>query len=169
MNIRTRKFTAALSLFATVAGPLAVSGFAQAAKPATAANAETMTLEKFEVTGSLIKMSEIVGPSPLDIVSEKTIRSSGVTDTAQLLKKFNPGFMGNGNISTEVNNGGGGEANVALRNLTTLVLVNGRRMVSSPFSNGTAVDLNIDGVLDTLGDGRTFGEFTMCMVMVAMP
>ena len=142
MNIRTRKFTAALSLFATVAGPLAVSGFAQAAKPGTAVKEETMTLEKFEVTGSLIKMSEIVGPSPLDIVSDKTIRSSGVTDTAQLLKKFNPGFMGNGNISTEVNNGGGGEANVALRNLTTLVLVNGRRMVSSPFSNGTAVDLN---------------------------
>lgn len=139
MNIRTRKFTAALSLFATVAGPLAVSGFAQAAN---APKEQAVTLEKFEVTGSLIKVSEIVGPSPIDIVSDKTIRSSGVTDTAQLLKKFNPGFMGNGNVSTELNNGGGGEANVALRNIQTLVLVNGRRMVSSPFSNGTSVDLN---------------------------
>jgi iron complex outermembrane receptor protein len=142
MNIRTRKFTAALSLFATVAGPLAVSGFAQAAKPATAANSETMTLEKFEVTGSLIKVSELVGPSPIDIVSDKQIASSGVTDTAQLLKKLNPGFMGNGNVSTETNNGGGGEAYIALRNITTLVLLNGRRIVNSPYSSGGSVDLN---------------------------
>ena len=27
---------------------------------------------------------------------------SGVTDTAQLLKKLNPGFQGNGNVSTEL-------------------------------------------------------------------
>jgi len=53
-----------------------------------------------------------------------------------------PFFSGNGNIGTELNNGGAGESNVALRNLTTLVLINGNRMVGSPNSNGTAVDLN---------------------------
>ncbi len=144
MNIRTRKFTAVLSLFAAVSALLAVNtGFAQT-KPATAASPkeETMTLEKFEVTGSMIKVSELVGPSPVDIINERQIMSSGVTDATQLLKKFNPDFQGNGNTSTEVNNGGGGEANIALRNIQTLVLVNGRRMVGSPFSQGTAVDLN---------------------------
>ncbi len=143
MNIRTRKFAAASSLFATLAALLAANaGLAQTSAPAAAPKDDTLTLEKFEVTGSLIKVSELVGPSPVDVITDRTIRSTGVTDATQLLKKFNPDFQGNGNVSTEVNNGGGGEANVALRNLTTLVLVNGRRMVGSPFSQGTAVDLN---------------------------
>jgi iron complex outermembrane receptor protein len=140
MNIRTRKFTAVLSLLASTAAFLTVkTGVAQtpAAAPETA-----VTLEKFEVTGSMIKVSELVGPSPVDIVNSQTIRSTGVTDVSQLLKKFNPDFQGNGNVSTETNNGGGGESYVALRNLTTLVLVNGRRMTGSPFQNGALVDLN---------------------------
>ena len=147
MNIRTRKFTAVLSLLGSVSAFLmANTGFAQnTPSKAPAANApkeDTLTLEKFEVTGSLIKVSELVGPSPIDVISDRTIEASGVTDTTQLLKRLNPGFMGNGNQSTERNNGGGGEAYIALRNLTTLVLVNGRRIASSPYSSGTSVDLN---------------------------
>ena len=145
MNIRTRKFTAVLSLLGSVSAFLmANTGFAQnTPSKAPAANApkeDTLTLEKFEVTGSLIKVSELVGPSPIDVISDRTIEASGVTDTTQLLKRLNPGFMGNGNQSTERNNGGGGEAYIALRNLTTLVLVNGRRIASSPYSSGTSVD-----------------------------
>ncbi len=139
MNI-TKRVSTALYLSVLAATLTGASGYAQTA--AVSAEGKTVALEKFEVTGSLIKVTEQVGPSPVDIISERMIHSSGVTDTVQLLKKLNPGFQGNGNSSTEVNNGGGGEGNLALRNLTTLILVNGRRMVSSPFSSGTAVDLN---------------------------
>ncbi len=60
-----------------------------------------------------------------------------------MLRQLTPFFAGNGNVGTELNNGGAGESNVALRNLTTLVLINGRRIVSSGGSSGTATDLNI--------------------------
>jgi iron complex outermembrane receptor protein len=139
MNI-TKQVSTALYLSVLATALTGASGYAQTATVST--EGKTVALEKFEVTGSLIKVTELIGPSPVDIVTERMIHSSGVTDTVQLLKKLNPGFQGNGNSSTEVNNGGGGEGNLALRNLTTLILVNGRRMVGSPFSSGTAVDLN---------------------------
>ncbi|MBC7369238.1 MAG: TonB-dependent receptor, partial [Undibacterium sp.] len=141
-TIRSSKIARALLLSAVVFSLAAGNAVAQTASPTVTRTDDATRLEKFEVTGSLIKVSELVGPSPVDIITDKVIQSSGVTDTAQLLKRMNPGFQGNGNVSTETNNGGGGEAYIALRNLTTLVLVNGRRLTSSPYSNGSAVDLN---------------------------
>jgi len=54
MNIRTRKFTAARSLVATLTALLAVSETFAQAKPSTTAastKGETVALEKFVVTG----------------------------------------------------------------------------------------------------------------------
>ena len=58
------------------------------------------------------------------------------------MQKLGVNFTGSGNIGQTLNNGGFGEANIAINNLPTLVLLDGRRLASSSFSNGTAVDVN---------------------------
>lgn len=106
----------------------------------------TETLEKFVVTGSYLPVSASVTASPVVTVQSSEIGKSGATDALQLLRQMTPYFQGNGNVGTELNNGGAGESNVALRNLTTLVLLNGSRLPISGTSatNGTGglVDLN---------------------------
>src|SRR5436189_4414828 len=99
-------------------------------------------MEKTVVTGSLIPTAETVGPAPVDIVGSERIQQVGSQDVLATLKALNPGFAGNGNVGQTVNNGGFGEANVLLRNLSTLVLLNGRRLGNSAFSNGALVDVN---------------------------
>jgi iron complex outermembrane receptor protein len=140
MNIRTRKFTATLSLLATV-GLLAVSGYGQSTA-ATPPKEEAQVLEKFTVTGSYLPTSATVSASPVVTVQSAEIGKSGSTDAMQLLKQMTPFFQGNGSYGTESNNGYAGESVIALRNLSTLVLLNGQRMITSPFSNGATVDLN---------------------------
>src|SRR5437762_7000062 len=103
---------------------------------------EPVKLEKTVVTGSLIPTAETVGPAPVDIVTAERIQQVGSQDVLATLKALNPGFSGNGNVGQTVNNGGFGEANVPLRNLSTLVLLNGRRLGDSAFSNGALVDVN---------------------------
>ena len=124
-----------LSLFA------AQAAFAQT--PATAdTNTEPVKLDKFTVTGSFLPVSSTVNASPVVTIEQANIGMSGSTDVLGLLKQQTPFFSGNGNVGTELNNGGAGSSYVALRNLTTLVLLNGQRMVGSAGSSGTGVDLN---------------------------
>jgi iron complex outermembrane recepter protein len=141
MNIPMRKFTATLALF-TVAGAGVLAQ--PAAAPATSDQPQVM--EKFQVTGSYLPVSASVTASPVVTLQSSEIGKSGTTDPVQLLKQLTPYFSGNGNYSTESNNGYAGESTIALRNLTTLVLINGQRLVSSPFSNTNGgspyVDLN---------------------------
>jgi len=104
---------------------------------------ETVSLEKYVVTGSFLPVSASVSASPVVQIQSSEIGASGASDPLRLLRQLTPFFAGNGNVGTELNNGGGGESNVALRNLTTLVLINGQRIVGSGNSSGTATDLNI--------------------------
>jgi iron complex outermembrane receptor protein len=97
-------------------------------------------LEKMVVTGSLIPTSDSI--SPTQLYQEARLEQSGTQDVLAALKKIDPSFGGNGNVGQTENNGGGGEANIAVRNLSTLVLLNGRRLAGSAFSNGAAVDVN---------------------------
>jgi iron complex outermembrane recepter protein len=150
-----RKFTATLALFtAASAGVLAQP----AAAPTTTDQPQVM--EKFQVTGSYLPVSASVTASPVVTLQSAEIGMSGTTDPLQLLKQQTPYFAGNGNYGTESNNGYAGESVVALRNLTTLVLINNQRITSSPFSNGQTVDLNtiptamIDHI-DILKDGAS--------------
>jgi iron complex outermembrane recepter protein len=145
MNVPMRKFGAALSLGAA-ASLLALSSYGQTPTTPTTTNDQPMVLEKFVTTGSYLPVSASVTANPVVSLENSEIGMSGTTDALQLIKQLTPYFSGNGNIGTELNNGGAGESNVALRNLTTLVLVNGQRMITSPFSNTNgglpAVDLN---------------------------
>ncbi|MFM9954155.1 MAG: hypothetical protein ACKVVO_08870, partial [Opitutaceae bacterium] len=63
-----------LSLLA-IAGPLALSGFAQAVKaPAAAVKEETLTLEKFNVTGSLLTPPDFGAALPINVYSGAQIQ-----------------------------------------------------------------------------------------------
>ena len=104
-------------------------------------NAPT-TLKPIVVTGSYIPTAETVGPAPVQTITAVEIEKVGAQDVLELVKKVSTVFGGNVNVGQTVNNGGFGEANVAIRNLPTLVMLNSRRLGKSAFSNGALVDVN---------------------------
>ena len=106
-------------------------------------------IEKIEVTGSIIKRSDLEGASPVTSIDADQIANTGVTDLISLFTKLpisgQGTFSTQGNSSDDTANGG---SSVSLRGLgadSTLILVNGRRVSVSPFAKGidTAfVDIN---------------------------
>src|SRR5207245_1331598 len=94
------------------------------------------------VTGSYIPTAETVGVAPVESISTTAIEQTGQQDVLAVLKRLSTTFAGSGNVGQTVNNGGFGEANVAIRNLPTVVLIDGLRMANSSFSRASAVDLN---------------------------
>src|SRR5437016_6593130 len=95
---------------------------------------QPVKMEKTVVTGSLIPTAETVGPAPVDVVGAEKIQQVGSQDILLTLKALSAAFSGNGNIGQALNNGGYGEAYLAIRNLPTLVLIDGKRLPISPFS-----------------------------------
>ena len=125
------------SLGVACIGATLLSQMAQAQSPAA-----DSTLPPVLVTGSLIPTASTLDVAPLDVVSAEKIQTLGNSDILQTLKKITPSLSGSLNVGQEVNNGGFGESNIAIRNQPTLVLLNGRRLGNSSFSSGQFVDLN---------------------------
>jgi outer membrane receptor for ferrienterochelin and colicin len=104
-------------------------------------------LNKFQVTGTHIKRSDIEGPSPIEIIDTSDIEQSGATTLYGILSKLtiSNGLMLNENKALSTTPG---SAAINLRGLgqdATLVLLNGRRMTNYPFplnTTDTFVDLN---------------------------
>lgn len=125
-------------------------------------------MKKTVITGSLIPTADNVGASPIETISSADIQKVGGTDVLQAIKSLSPSFMGNGSVGQSLNNGGFGEAYLAIRNLPTLILVDGKRVNISAFSTyvGTfSVDLNTIPVamidrIEILKDGAsaTYGS-----------
>ena len=144
--LRGRSRRAVPALGCVLASFVLLPAFGQS--PAILAAEPAQKLEAFTVTGSYLPVSAEVNASPIVTIERTDIGKSGATDALRLLKSLTPVFAGNGNTGNEVDNGGYGESYVALRNLTTLVLLNGRRLGNSPFSSNTSaattptVDLN---------------------------
>lgn len=136
-KLRSRKFLAAPVLI-LAAGLLPTLGFAEESAPAEE-NQDLVRLDKYEVTGSYIPYSAEAPAVPVRIVNTADIEATGqVTDLLEVIRKSVPQFVGNGNIGSSNSNIGGGSTNggsrVQLRNVQTLVLVNGRRAAFSPVS-----------------------------------
>ena len=123
-------------LSAAVRSVLFASAAAAAGFPAYVAATET-ELEEVVVTGSLIPQNLEAPGVPVSLLSAEDIDASGVGgDLLDVLNKTQPFFYGglnigsdNGNISSGSTNGG---SQLALRNRSTLVLINGRRAAVSP-------------------------------------
>lgn len=118
--------------------------------PAPANKSAEITLEKFVVTGSNIPMAADALAVPVTILGPKEIERTGLnTNLLEVIRKQLPFFAGNGNLGNSNANTGAnstmGGSQVSLRNLDTLVLVNGRR-VSNNGANGRGgrsfVDVN---------------------------
>lgn len=104
---------------------------------AQSTNQEPAQLTPVIVTGSMIPTAETVEAVPVETFTAEQFEKIGAQDVVQVLKKMSASFSGNGTTTR----GGFTEYRVAVRNLPTLVLLNGRRLANSSFSNGAAVDL----------------------------
>ncbi len=107
---------------------------------------DTTVLEKFEVTGSLIKRTDVEGPSPVRFITREDIDLSGMDNLTDIMRDIpeatNLG-INEGGTTTAVR----GASAIDLRFLgpnNTLVLVDGRRQAPNGISSGGTVfvDLN---------------------------
>ncbi len=125
-------------------------------------------MEKFDVTGSYLPVAANAVAIPVITVDSKTIENSGNnTSVLEILRKTVPQFSGNGNLGSSNANVSSGSTNggsmLALRNTTTLVLINGRRVAYSPVSSSGGyqfVDVNMIPVaaierIEVLADGAS--------------
>ncbi|HQY06351.1 MAG TPA: TonB-dependent receptor, partial [Lacunisphaera sp.] len=124
-----------------------------AAATAEAKSDEPVKLEKFIVTGSMIKRIADEGALPLSVFTKLDMAQEGIASAEQLIMNLN--INGNGFDNLAVNadvvdaNGGGprgnnGATSANLRGQganATLILLNGRRVASHGL-NGGVVDLN---------------------------
>jgi iron complex outermembrane receptor protein len=100
-------------------------------------------LERVEVTGSLLRRVDAETALPVTIIPIEELTKAGVTNAEQAMK-FITQQQGATVSSGSVSAGNGAASYASLRNLgpgRTLVLLNGRRIVSNPFASA-AVDLN---------------------------
>lgn len=172
MNRNQRAWTKVLAATLAMA-PL--TGLAQT----TAGEGETPAkLPEIEVTGSYIPVAADSIAIPVAIVDTAAIERTGVlTNALEVLKKSVPQFTGNANIganNANISSGStGGGSQASLRNLTTLTLINGRRVAVSPITGqggNQFVDLSLiplaaiaqieillDGASATYGSDATSG------------
>ncbi|WP_444903912.1 TonB-dependent receptor plug domain-containing protein [Microbulbifer sp. CnH-101-E] len=144
-----------LSVAIAALGTIASSGvFAQESIPGP-------EVEEVVVTGSRIARDPLSTTGPITLVDSEAIQRSGVGTIDELLNQLPS--MGTTGINANDNNGGAGLSFVDLRNLgsaRTLVLVNGRRFVSSSSGVASAVDMNnipVDMIdrIEVLTDGAS--------------
>lgn len=130
----------------------AAAAFAQTATPPPAESQdEPVVLSQVLVTGSYLPDSPNTATKPVQVISAEQIADSGVsTDLADMLRKTDPEFTGNGNLGLEnasseafVTQGG---SFLQIHNLKTLVLIDGRRVAFDPAEASLGVefvDLNM--------------------------
>jgi len=100
-------------------------------------------IERIAVTGSRINRTDIETASPVTVISSDFITKSGYSSVQEILSA-QPAVAGM-SLGATSNNGSGGSATVNLRGMgvqRTLVLLNGKRMVSSGTGADSSVDLN---------------------------
>lgn len=144
------------------------AGSLSAQTPAADPDDKTLKLEKFEVTGSYLPVSADAPAIPVTVIDAAAIAKTGVTTSLlDVLKKTAPQFTGSRNLGNNNANIGGGSTNggaqLAFRNLPTLVLINGRRAAFAPVSASGGyefVDVNLIPVaaverVELLADGAS--------------
>ena len=110
-------------------------------------------VERIEVTGSRIKRTDMESASPVTVITAEALAVQGIQDVGQFLQSS--AVMSGSPAMTTTNNGGNGGAFVELRGLgssRTLVLVNGRRPVSSDFQ---AIPSSMVERIEVLKDGAS--------------
>jgi len=123
---------------------------AAAAAPTAASAASTgkaTTLQKMQITGSLIRSADKVGFNQVQTVSQKEIQDSGATSVADFLRSTTANSASSWSEG-QTSNFAAGAAGIALRGLSekyTLVLVDGQRVAPFAFYSNSVdnfFDLN---------------------------
>ena len=172
MNSPQRKSFAVRALFTgIVSAALATVAFAQQSQnagPNASTDEQVVKLDKFEVTGSYLPPAANSVAIPVITVDNNAIENSGTSSNLlEVLRKTVPQFngnanLGNGNANVAQNSTQGG-SQLALYNLATLVLINGRRAAVSPVTASGGyefVDVNMIPVaaidrIEVLPDGAS--------------
>ena len=111
------------------------------AKPPVAASDDA--LEEVVVTGTRIRRPQIESNNPINVISQREIALTGITDLTQLLQRQPQVGISNSTVTTNNTVRATGLSNITLRNLgavRTLTLINGHRQVGGSAST-TAVDI----------------------------
>lgn len=124
------------------------------AQDATAASEnkpdQTIKLEKFVVTGSMIKRIANEGALPVETITRDDIEAQGIVSAEQMIANLNINGNGLDNLASNADvvagqqRGNNGATSANLRGQgsnATLILLNGRRIASHGLNGGT-VDLN---------------------------
>lgn len=138
--------------------PLMCAGTALAQVSTEKEPDEEKVIEMVVVTGSRLAQEDLTNAAPVTVLSRLDIDMSGATSVGELLRELPAATASASNTAGRGNNG---SATVALRGLSavnTLVLINGRRVLSNN-ANGT-VDLNsipLDAIqrVEVLKDGAS--------------
>ncbi|PKG85918.1 TonB-dependent receptor [Colwellia sp. 75C3] len=131
--------------------------------PTFAAEEGVEEVERIQVTGSRLKRTDMESASPITVVTAEQLKVQGIQDVGQFLQSS--AVMSGSPAMTTTNNGGNGGTFVELRGLgssRTLVLVNGRRQVSSDFQSIPAsmiqrIEILKDGASATYGADAVAG------------
>ena len=142
--------TAAWLLIVTAASATSVAMAQAVASVAQSKPEEAIKLDKFFVTGSLIKRIANEGALPVQSISIQDIEQQGIGSAEQLVMALNingnglDNLAGNADVVAGAQRGNNGATAANLRGQgsgATLVLLNGRRVASHGLS-GSVVDLN---------------------------
>jgi iron complex outermembrane receptor protein len=140
------------------------AAFAQSAPAAGGAT----TVQEIVVTGSAIPTTPDRIAAPVTTVDQHQIQAAGVDSNAlEIVRKTIPAFQGRGNLgasnanNTNQNTGGGSQ--LRLRDLDTLVLVNGRRVAVDAIAGvGGKIFVDVDQIpasaierVEVLADGAS--------------
>lgn len=133
MNTQSARITRAVLCSFLSSGLLSAAWAQTAPSAAKTGQEQRVALDKFVVTGSNIPTAVDAVAVPVTILNREDLETTGLnTNLLEILQKRMPIFAGNGNLGASNSNVGGnsttGGSQVSLRNLDTLVLINGRRM-----------------------------------------
>lgn len=150
------------------------AGFSLLVAPAAFAQSEdAITLDKLVVTGTYLPYAADATAVPVKVITTDDIQASGeIGDLLEVIRKTMPQFFGSSNIGAAnasiVAGDTNGGSQLKLRNVQTLVLINGRRAAFAPASatgGFTFVDVNAIPVsaverIEVLSDGAsaTYGS-----------
>ncbi|WP_020653936.1 TonB-dependent receptor [Massilia niastensis] len=137
-----------------------------AQQPGTGDTTQATGMERVQITGSRINLrqEQLSGVGPVTVIDAETIQRSGAISVETLLQRLpsSAGTAGNQSSAYWTSNGYG-TTQVNLRGLgidRTLVLLNGRRVVSGGTGANSSVDLNMIPVamierIEVLKDGAS--------------
>ena len=112
-------------------------------------------IEEIVVTGSHLKRESGNLASPLTVLDRDDLDVTGATDIKEIVRNmsFNAGSLGVSATNWAGDDSSTGNASVNLRNLgngATLVLINGRRTVSTSFDNSGSSYVDVQGLVPNI-------------------